>query len=68
MAGGTSWWYEFHCWSCQWTGTARNMTEAKLKHGAQSPSCSKSEIIQAPEPIPEWLANPSAEDLAKWGI
>ena len=65
-AGGTSWWYEFHCWSCQWDGTAQTLAQAQAKHSRECPGCAKAQIIQAPEPIPEWLANPSADELKRW--
>lgn len=64
--GDTSWWYTFHCWSCQWDGTARAFTEAQAKHMRECPNCTKAQIIQAPEPIPEWLADPSADELKRW--
>ena len=66
VAGGTSWWYEFHCWSCQWDGIAHTLEEAQAKHSRECPGCTKAQIIQAPEPIPEWLANPSADELKRW--
>lgn len=66
VAGGTSWWYEFHCWSCQWDGIAHTFEEAQARHSRECPGCTKAQIIQAPEAIPEWLANPSADELKRW--